>query len=54
MIGFSPVFGARPLARVIRSEVENKVAEMILANEVSNGGKITVDLINSQLDFAVV
>lgn len=31
--GFSPVFGARPIKRIIQSEIEDKIAELILSSE---------------------
>ncbi len=38
--GYDQQFGARHMARVIRDEVEDKVAQMILANKVVKGGTI--------------
>jgi len=48
--GFDPKFGARPLRRVIQDQVENSVAESMLANKVGRrdtlllkpGGQIEV------------
>ncbi|MDC0652667.1 ATP-dependent chaperone ClpB [Planktomarina temperata] len=34
--GYDPVFGARPLKRVIQSALQNQLAEMLLAGEVSD------------------
>lgn len=41
--GFDPVFGARPLKRVLQREVANRLAEQILAGFVSDGDTVTVD-----------
>jgi ATP-dependent Clp protease ATP-binding subunit ClpC len=41
--GYDPAFGARPLRRVIEFEVEDKIADMIIANKISEGDKITID-----------
>jgi ATP-dependent Clp protease ATP-binding subunit ClpB len=42
--GFDPVFGARPLKRVIQREVTNKLAEELLAGWIERGETIRVDL----------
>jgi len=40
--GYDPVFGARPLKRVIQSALQNPLAEMLLAGDVSDGDIIPV------------
>jgi ATP-dependent Clp protease ATP-binding subunit ClpB len=35
--GYDPVYGARPLRRVIQTEVQNRLAQMLLAGEVKAG-----------------
>jgi ATP-dependent Clp protease ATP-binding subunit ClpB len=40
--GYDPVFGARPLKRVIQSALQNPLAEMLLAGDVNDGGIIPV------------
>ncbi|MDC0959422.1 AAA family ATPase, partial [Planktomarina temperata] len=40
--GYDPVFGARPLKRVIQSALQNQLAEMLLAGEVSDGDIVPV------------
>ena len=40
--GYDPVFGARPLKRVIQRSLQDGLAEMILAGEVSDGDTVTV------------
>ena len=39
--GFRPEFGARELRRLIRTELETELARAMLANEVSEGDKVT-------------
>ncbi len=51
MIGYDPIYGARPLRRVIQKEVENPLAMKILAKEISSGDQIVVDLGNDGLTF---
>ncbi len=45
--GFDPVYGARPLKRVLQQRVENVLAQKILAGEFSPGDRIRVDAISS-------
>jgi len=40
--GYDPVFGARPLKRVIQNALQNQLAEMILAGEVKDGETVHV------------
>ncbi|WP_374636422.1 ATP-dependent chaperone ClpB [Paracoccus sp. (in: a-proteobacteria)] len=40
--GYDPVFGARPLKRVIQRSLQNPLAEMILAGEVLDGQTVHV------------
>ena len=42
--GYSPEWGARPLARVIEDSVESFLAIKILKNEVKAGDSITLGL----------
>jgi ATP-dependent Clp protease ATP-binding subunit ClpB len=41
--GYDPVFGARPLKRVIQRALQNPLAEMLLAGDVSDGDRIEID-----------
>ena len=41
--GYDPVFGARPLKRVIQRAIQDPLAEMILAGDVLDGQEISVD-----------
>jgi ATP-dependent Clp protease ATP-binding subunit ClpB len=40
--GYDPVYGARPLKRVIQRELQNPLAEMILAGRIADGEEIRV------------
>ncbi len=40
--GYDPVFGARPLKRVIQRSLQDPLAEMILAGDVLDGSTVTV------------
>ncbi len=41
--GYDPVYGARPLKRVIQQRLQNALANEILSGEYPEGSKITVD-----------
>jgi len=41
--GYDPAYGARPLKRVIQREVQDRLAEAILAGDVQDGQAVTVD-----------
>ena len=40
--GYDPVYGARPLKRVIQRSLQDQLAEMLLAGEVADGDTIHV------------
>ena len=40
--GYDPIYGARPLKRVIQRNLQNPLAEMILEGSVEDGMKVTV------------
>jgi len=42
--GFDPVYGARPLKRVIQTEVLNPLARMLLERKVNAGDEVAVKL----------
>ena len=50
--GFDPVYGARPLKRVIQQLVENPLAEAILSGKFAPGAEIRGDLEDGKLVFA--
>ncbi|CAB0151806.1 Chaperone protein ClpB [Pseudidiomarina piscicola] len=50
--GFDPVFGARPLKRAIQQELENPLAQQLLAGELIPGQLIKVDYQNQELTIA--
>jgi ATP-dependent Clp protease ATP-binding subunit ClpC len=42
--GYNPEMGARPLRRVIQSEVEDRLSEALLAGQVRDGDAVTIQL----------
>jgi ATP-dependent chaperone ClpB len=49
--GFDPVYGARPLKRAIRAQLENPLAQEILSGKFGPGDLIEVGLKNNRLTF---
>jgi ATP-dependent Clp protease ATP-binding subunit ClpB len=47
--GYDPVFGARPLKRLIAREVETPVARLIVAGKLRDGGTVCVDVVGDTL-----
>lgn len=50
--GFDPVYGARPLKRVIQQKLENPLAQALLAGEFKPGEIIMVTLVDNNLHFS--
>ncbi|MFT3762096.1 MAG: ATP-dependent chaperone ClpB [Pseudoxanthomonas sp.] len=50
-VGFDPVYGARPLKRAIQQQLENPLAQKILAGEFGNGDTVRVHAEGGQLAF---
>jgi ATP-dependent Clp protease ATP-binding subunit ClpB len=50
-IGFDPVYGARPLKRAIQQQLENPLAQKILAGEYANGDVVRVEAEAGKLVF---
>jgi ATP-dependent Clp protease ATP-binding subunit ClpA len=49
--GFDPVYGARPLARVIQTHVRDPLTDEILFGRLESGGTVTIALKDGQLNF---
>ncbi len=50
--GFDPMYGARPLRRVIQSQVEDAVAEQLLEGKLKNGSHATITVADDKLRIA--
>ena len=51
--GFDPAFGARPLRRTVQRYVETPLARKILAGEIGDGGRITIDESEEEITFDI-
>ena len=40
--GYDPVYGARPLKRVIQKDLQNPLAEAVLSGKITDGGKVAI------------
>ena len=50
--GFDPVYGARPLKRVIQQQIEDKLSEQMLEGKVTTGKKYICKAENGEFVFA--
>jgi ATP-dependent Clp protease ATP-binding subunit ClpB len=44
LTGFDPIYGARPLRRLIQSAIGDQLARALLAGEITDGDQVVVDL----------
>ncbi len=49
--GYDPVFGARPLARVVQKEIRDPLTDQILFGALEHGGTVTIGIADNQLTF---
>ena len=50
-LGWNPAYGARPLARTIKREIENRIAQMLLDQRCQAGCVIDVDVEDDEFTF---
>jgi ATP-dependent Clp protease ATP-binding subunit ClpA len=50
--GYDPIFGARPLARVVQTEVRDPLTDEILFGRLERGGTVHIGLADEALTFA--
>ena len=51
--GYDPTYGARPLARLIQTEVRNPLTDEILFGRLEHGGTVRIGLAGDKLQFDV-
>ena len=42
-VGFDPIYGARPLRRLVQTAIGDKLAKGILAGEIRDGDKVEIN-----------
>src|SRR4051812_34767051 len=47
--GYDPAYGARPLRRLIQTSIGDRLARLLIGGEVTDGGKVTVDVTDGEL-----
>ncbi|GAA5251759.1 ATP-dependent chaperone ClpB [Candidatus Rickettsia kedanie] len=52
--GYDPSFGARPLKRLIQREIQNNLAKMILAGEISSGNIVKIGREKEKLRIKII
>jgi ATP-dependent Clp protease ATP-binding subunit ClpA len=50
--GYDPIYGARPLARVVQTDVRDRLTDEILFGRLEHGGTVTIGLEDGQLTFS--
>jgi ATP-dependent Clp protease ATP-binding subunit ClpA len=50
--GYDPVFGARPLGRVVQKEVRDPLTDEILFGQLEQGGTVTIGAAGDRLTFS--
>ncbi len=48
-VGFDSVYGARPLKRALYEEVEDRLADLILRDEIKEGDRVNFALKNGEI-----
>ena len=51
-IGYDPLMGARPLARIIQDQIKKPLADELLFGKLQQGGHVHVDNVNDRLIFS--
>ena len=49
--GYDPLYGARPLGRLIQSEIKDVLSEEVLFGKLAKGGDVSIDLRKNKLTF---
>jgi ATP-dependent Clp protease ATP-binding subunit ClpB len=50
--GFNPLYGARPLKRVVQNKLQDPLADLLLAGSLQEGQTLSVNLLDGELQFA--
>ncbi|GAB2449571.1 ATP-dependent Clp protease ATP-binding subunit ClpC [Conyzicola lurida] len=47
--GYEPEYGARPLRRTIQRELDDRIADLLVTEALTDGGAVTVDTVDGEL-----
>ena len=53
-LGYDPIYGARPLKRVIQQQLQNELARELLAGAFPEGSRVRIDFVQDGFTFATV
>ncbi len=53
-LGYDPIYGARPLKRVIQQQLQNELARELLAGNFPEGSRVRIDFVQDGFTFAKV
>jgi ATP-dependent Clp protease ATP-binding subunit ClpA len=51
--GFDPMFGARPMARLIANEIKKPLADRILFGDLRRGGRVRATVVDGKIDLVL-
>ena len=51
--GYDPIYGARPLRRLMQRQIDDRLAQAILAGEIQDGDTVRVDLLEDKSGLSV-
>lgn len=49
--GYDPIYGARPLKRLIQKEIQNQLAKKLIAGEIKDGDEVKITLEDGSIKF---
>ncbi len=52
--GFNPLYGARPLKRVIQTWIQDPLADLLLSGNLADNQQLTISIANGELVFSSV
>ncbi len=52
--GYDPIYGARPLKRVIQEKIKNPLSAMILEGKITDGSKVIASYKDGTLEFSII
>jgi len=52
-LGYNPIFGARPLRKVLSEQIKAPIAEMLLKKEVNRGSRVIVQAKDNKIEFKI-
>ena len=52
--GYDPVYGARPLRRLMQREIDDRLANLLLAGELVDGSQVVVDVAQDKSSLVIV